>query len=100
MFKERVGPIIDKEWAASVLEKRAVEEDETLPKPPDEATRMPPVPISFRNSVLKRLLKAEPSEIHEEIEVWRKAHHVVKCSNEDESAEDDGKFEKADGYHR
>lgn len=91
MFNERLGPIISTEWEVDVALKRSAEEDETL-------TKIPPVPINFRNSVLKRLLQAEPPEIHEAIEEWRKGK-PVKDGIEEEANEDTARFAKAEQYH-
>lgn len=91
MFKERLGPIIDTEWAVDVILKRGVEEEET-------AAKIPPVPINFRNTVLKRLLKAEPPEIHEEIEEWRRGK-PDKEGGDDEADEETARFAKAEKYH-
>lgn len=92
MFKDHVGPIINKEWDAYVLTQQDSAED--------EAPQIPPVPINVRNATLKRLLHAEPPQIHAEVEVWRKAHLVPKGSNEDKSADECVRFDKAEQYHQ
>lgn len=95
MFNERVGPVIEKEWADAVLSQRDAEDDEDE----DEATQIPPVPIHFRNAALKRLLDAEPSEVHKEVDVWRNAHHgktrVAAPPDENSSS-----FDDAEKFHR
>lgn len=96
LYQERLGPLINKEWADSVSSQRATEEDSGQVKP------IPPVPINFRNATLKRLLLAEPPEIRAEIEEWRKAEHGIRPSVEASEVleEDDARFEKAEQYHR
>lgn len=94
MFNERVGPVIEKEWANSVLSQRDNETDD------DEPTRIPPVPIHFRNAALKRLLNAEPSVVHAEVDIWRKAHHGINNSVAEPADDDDMRFDAAERYHR
>lgn len=93
MFKTRLTPIIEEEWVASVLSKRHTEEERAL--------RVPQVPIDFRNNVLKRLLKAEPPEVHKQVEVWRQAQRApVEDVELEETEEETLRFNKADEYHK
>lgn len=62
---------------------------------------MPQVPIDFRNKALKRMLEAEPPEVHEQVEVWRQAQRApiegIEAI-EDETMEETVGFNKANEY--
>lgn len=92
MHKGRVGPIIDQEWANSILSERHTDEQKALP--------MPPVPIAFRNATLKRLLQDEPPSVQAEVEAWRQAKRSAEVKAEGEVDEEAVRLETAEQYHR
>lgn len=79
MYKSRVGPIIQKQWTDSVLLTRYTEEEKARP--------IPAVPISFRNANLSKMLRAEPTEVQDGVEVWRQAQRspIVIEGDEDDA---------------
>lgn len=92
IHKERVGPIILKQWTDSVLLKRPISEKEMA---------IPPVPIDFRNAALRALLEAEPPAIKAEVEIWRQAQRTADDPQEKEQHDNDGDMPNmASVYHR
>ncbi|KAF7965908.1 hypothetical protein HWV62_40972 [Athelia sp. TMB] len=89
MNKKEVGPIIDKEWSDKVMSQRHTEVERAEP--------MPRVTIDFRNSVLKRMLAAEPEDVHKAVDVWR---HENRRSEKDGSAQAGDNFDQAESYYQ
>lgn len=93
MHKKRLGPIIDKKWANSVLSPRDTEDGKAKP--------IPAVPISFRNTTLIQLLEVEPPAVQADVEVWRQAQQQTEeATNKDEVDEETIRFNKANIYHK
>lgn len=92
MFKPRLGPIIDQEWAAAVTLQRLTEEDKLKP--------IPAVPINFRNAALKRMLEGESPEIKAEVEAWRQAQRNLDIKDEGVEDEDTRRLAAANQYHK
>lgn len=92
MNKDRVASVIDLEWTESILLDRHTDEE--------KAMAIPPVPISFRNATLKRLLQAEPSSVQAEVEAWRHAKRAAQMKTEGEVDEESARLEKAKQYHQ
>lgn len=95
IFKDRLTPIIEAEWLSSILAKRNTEEERAL--------KVPQVPINFRNKAVKRMLEAEPPEVHEQVEAWRQARRAPIEDIEyieAETMEETVNFSKADEYQK
>lgn len=92
LFKDRLTPLIEAEWAATVLSKRTTEEE--------RAEKIPQIPIDFRNNVLKKMLGAEPLEVREQVEAWRQAQRAPIENAKDETEEETVRFDKAEEYHK
>lgn len=92
MHKKRLGPIIDKKWADSVLSSRDTDEE--------KAKSIPAVPISFRNATLRQLLEAEPLAVQDDVEAWRQAQQQTEVANKEEDDEEAIRFKKANAYHK
>lgn len=58
---------------------------------------VPPVPINFRNSVLKRLLAAEPVDVQDAVDVWRREN---RPGEKEDSVKGDGDFDQAEAYYQ
>lgn len=92
MFKTRLGPIIDQNWANSVISERLTEEEKAKP--------IPAVPINFRNTALKRMLADEPQEIHDEVETWRQAQRNKDVKEQGDDNEETCRLAVANQYHK
>lgn len=94
MNKKDVGVIIDKEWSDKVISQRHTEDERVKP--------VPQVPIDFRNSVLKCLLAAEPADVQDAVDVWRRANRPgeKEDSKKEGSVEGDDKFDQAESYYQ
>lgn len=89
MNKKNIGLIIDKEWSDDIMSKRHTDDERVKP--------VPPVPINFRNSVLKRLLAAEPVDVQDAVDVWRREN---RPGEKEDSVKGDGDFDQAEAYYQ
>lgn len=92
MFKLRLGPIIDKEWADAVMSQRLAEED--------KLKSIPAVPINFRNAALKRMLADESTEVKAQVEAWRQAQRTLEIKDEGDDDEVTRRLAVANRYHK
>lgn len=63
LFKDKLRPLIEREWKDFVMLSRTTEEE--------KASAIPPVGIAFRNQFAKRNLAEEPPEVQQEVEEFR-----------------------------
>ncbi|KAF7967411.1 hypothetical protein HWV62_34381 [Athelia sp. TMB] len=92
LHKERLGPIIIQEWTESVISGRTTDEEKSKP--------VPPVPINFRNAMLKRMFAEESADVKTEVEAWRQARHANDAKKEEGDDEESRRLATANRYHR
>ncbi|KAF7978594.1 hypothetical protein HWV62_45316 [Athelia sp. TMB] len=93
LFKERVDPVVEKEWVESVKAKRVANGEKDAPIPSM-------VPIDFRNTVVKRLLSLESDEVKAEVEAWRIAELNGRCKQDKGGEDEDEELSIPERYHR
>lgn len=96
MFKDRLAPIVEQEWAKSVNEKRLTDEEKSEP--------IPKIPINFWNASIKSMLAEESDEVRAEVEAWRDSKQQDKLddlkSKADGVESESEETSMAEKYHR
>ncbi|KAF7982531.1 hypothetical protein HWV62_28154 [Athelia sp. TMB] len=89
MNKERLVPIISKEWADKVMSGEHTDNE--------KAKLLAKVPIDFWNSALRRTFNAEPADVQKAVDVWRRENRATEKGH---GSKYENSVDQAEAYHQ